>query len=102
LARTRPLYGGARTVTVDVLDPTDLDVAVLLLVLADLVDGVAPRTGADTGTGNGRRRATSIRIEYRPTDHPARYWDSWADFSDDDWVHGCHAHLIDRLTGERI
>lgn len=95
LTSQTPIWGGRRTLTIDVSDPGDTDVALLRLVLADLIDGLAPSCGAGTATGFGRRRATAVRATYHPGDGQPRTWNSWHDFAEDSFVAQCHERLLE-------
>lgn len=97
LAQRTVLFGGARTVTLEVIDPVDVDIAVLRLALGDLVDGVAPTSGAGTATGDGRRRAAAVTVYYQSGCGSVRTWETWGDFAGDPFVANCHDELLDRL-----
>jgi CRISPR/Cas system CSM-associated protein Csm3 (group 7 of RAMP superfamily) len=97
LTQRTALFGGARTVTIDVIDPVDVDIAVLRLALGDLVDGVAPPSGAGTATGDGRRRATAVTVHYQSGRATGQTWETWDDFAGDPFVANCHDELLDRL-----
>jgi len=97
LTQSTAIVGGGRTVTIEVIEPVETDIAVLRLALGDLVDGVAPSSGADTATGHGRRHATAVTVHYQPTRGPARTWNTWQDFAGDPFDADCHAQLLDRL-----
>lgn len=102
LAMTQPVFGGGRTVTIQIVDPTDFDLGLFTVVLKELHAGNGARVGADAASGNGRRLAVSVLGRYDEPDGAApevvpHRWNSWDEIRGDEWIVERHRRFVEEF-----
>ncbi len=106
LAMTRPVFGGGRTVALQLVDPTDFDVGLFAVVFKELHAGHGAGMGAGVAGGNGRRVALSVQGRYdervgaAPNVVPHR-WNSWDEMRGDEWIIERHRRFVKEFDDAR-